>query len=63
MLMKLLSPTGLIIIAILLAIIFLPRRLPDTAKKIRKPMRAFPDEPVEPAETKGKQPDEPRRPE
>ena len=49
MFMKLLSPAGLIIIAIIIAIIFLPRRLPDRAAKLRKPMRAFPDEP-KPAE-------------
>jgi Sec-independent protein translocase protein TatA len=56
MLMKLLSPGGLIVIAIIVAIIFLPRRLPDAAKKMRKPMRAFPDEPAERADADGKQP-------
>ena len=39
------TPAGLIILLILVAIIFLPRRMPDAAKKLRKPMRAFPDEP------------------
>ncbi|HEY5541247.1 MAG TPA: twin-arginine translocase TatA/TatE family subunit [Coriobacteriia bacterium] len=44
--MKLLfTPAGLIVVLILVAIIFLPRRLPDAAKKLRKSMRAFPDEP------------------
>jgi Sec-independent protein translocase protein TatA len=50
------SPAGLIIVLILVAIIFLPRRLPDATKKLRKPMRAFPDEPEEPTEdSKGEQ--------
>ena len=39
------SPYGIIIVLILVAIFFLPRRVPDAAKKLRKPMRAFPDEP------------------
>ena len=39
------SPAGIIIVLILVAIFFLPKRLPDAAKKLRKPMRAFPDEP------------------
>ena len=44
--MKLLfTPAGLIVVLIIVAIIFLPRRLPDAAKKLRKPMRAYPDEP------------------
>lgn len=47
------SPLGLIIILILVAIIFLPRRAPDAAKKLRKPMRAFPDEPDEPEKKPG----------
>ena len=55
MLMKLLSPPGLIIIAIIVAIIFLPRRLPDVAKKIRKPMRAFPDDPIPPDDADSQQ--------
>jgi Sec-independent protein translocase protein TatA len=50
MLMKLFSPLGLLIVVTLLAIIFVPRRLPDSAKKLRKPMRAFPDEPKQPSE-------------
>jgi Sec-independent protein translocase protein TatA len=45
MLMKLFTPAGLILVLILVAIIFLPRRMPDAAKKLRRPMRAFPDEP------------------
>jgi Sec-independent protein translocase protein TatA len=62
MLMKLLSPGGLIVIAIIVAIIFLPRRLPDAAKKMRKPMRAFPDEPVEPCDDDGKPSDSAPKP-
>ena len=62
MLMKLLSPPGLIIIAIIVAIIFLPRRLPDAAKKLRKPMRAFPDEPTSPENADGTPPDDTRKP-
>ena len=62
MLMKLLSPGGLIVIAIIVAIIFLPRRLPDAAKKMRKPMRAFPDEPAEPRDADGKPSDNAPKP-
>ena len=47
------SPAGLIVILIIVAIIFLPRRLPDAAKKLRKPMRAFPDEPKTPDDASG----------
>jgi Sec-independent protein translocase protein TatA len=39
------TPLGLIVVLIIVAIVFLPRRLPDAVKKMRKPMRAFPDEP------------------
>ncbi|MDR3685755.1 MAG: twin-arginine translocase TatA/TatE family subunit [Coriobacteriia bacterium] len=60
--MKLLSPGGLIVIAIIVAIIFLPRRLPDAAKKIRKPMRAFPDEPSSPEDAEAKSSDKPQQP-
>ena len=45
------SPLGLIIIVVLALIIFLPRRLPDKAKKFGKPMRAFPEDP--PSAAKG----------
>jgi Sec-independent protein translocase protein TatA len=38
------SAPGLILILVVLAVIFWPRRLPDAAKKVRKSMRAFPDE-------------------
>jgi Sec-independent protein translocase protein TatA len=62
MLMKLFSPAGLLIIAILLAIIFVPRRLPDSAKKLRKPMRAFPDEPEQPPESDAANSDGPQEP-
>jgi Sec-independent protein translocase protein TatA len=57
---KLFSPPGLLVIAILLAIIFIPRRLPDSAKKLRKPMRAFPDEPKSPADATDKTSEGPR---
>jgi Sec-independent protein translocase protein TatA len=62
MLGKLLTPGGLIIVLILLAIIFLPRRLPDVAKKLHKPMRAFPDEPTPPEERDDERPRTPREP-
>jgi Sec-independent protein translocase protein TatA len=62
MLMKLFTPAGLIIVLILVAIIFLPRRLPDAAKKLRKPMRAFPDEPKTPADAEHKGSDGPQEP-
>ena len=62
MLMKILSPGGLIVIAIIVAIIFLPRRLPDAAKKMRRPMRAFPDEPAEPRDADGKPSDNAPKP-
>jgi Sec-independent protein translocase protein TatA len=62
MLMKLFTPAGLIIVLILVAIIFLPRRLPDATKKLRKPMRAFPDEPETPADTDHKSSDGPPEP-
>jgi Sec-independent protein translocase protein TatA len=56
------TPAGLIVVLLLLAIIFLPRRLPDAAKKVRKPMRAFPDEPAPPADTPPESADESRTP-
>ena len=41
----LLSPVGLILIVVILAIVFFPRRAPDAVKKrLGRPMRAFPDE-------------------
>ena len=46
--MKLLfTPAGLIIIAAVAVIIFAPRRLPEIAKSLRRPMRAFDEEPRE----------------
>lgn len=39
------SPVGLIVILVIAFILFFPQRLPDAAKKLRRPMRAFPDEP------------------
>jgi hypothetical protein len=43
----LLSPIGLILIAAILLVLFMPRRAPDKLKKFGKPMRAFHDEPGE----------------
>ena len=40
-----LSPAGLILIALLLLVVFFPRRPPDVTKPLRKRMRAFPEEP------------------
>jgi len=56
------TPAGLVVILILVAIIFLPRRLPDAVKKRRKPMRAFPDEPQTPDDAPGGDSDQPTKP-
>jgi Sec-independent protein translocase protein TatA len=39
------SPVGLALLLLVAAIVFFPRRAPDNARRLGKPMRAFDDEP------------------
>jgi Sec-independent protein translocase protein TatA len=38
------SPVGLAVVALLAAVVFLPRRMPDSVRRLGKPMRAFDEE-------------------
>ena len=42
--MKLLSPTGIILILLVVLILFGPKRLPDLGRSFRKSMKAFSEE-------------------
>ncbi len=57
--MKLLSPTGIILILLIVLILFGPKRLPDLGRSFRKSMKAFSEEVSSPDQADGsKAPDD-----